>query len=99
MSDIYITRMIAKVNMYVFLKFGLNWTINMADNGKKFISSILVVVNVIFVLLQFEAQYLKNRKRYRSDICTQVGLMTQCAVTCQNVCKQCSLRANNNNAF
>ena len=25
--------------------------------------------------------------------------MTQRAVTCQNVCKQCSLRVNNNNEF
>ena len=58
--------MIAKVNMYVHLKFGENWTTNMGDNGKKSISAILLVVVVL--VLQFESLYLKNRKRYRSEI-------------------------------
>ena len=56
--------MIAKVNMYVSLKFSLNWSTNMRY-GKEFISPILLV---IFLLLQFEFQYLKDHKRYRSEI-------------------------------
>ena len=61
--------MIAEMNMYVHLKFGYNWTTNTGRYGKKSISPILLVV----LILQIESQYLKNRKRYRSEFCTQVG--------------------------
>ena len=36
--------------------------------GKKSISPILLVVVVVVLVLQFESLYLKNRKRYRSEI-------------------------------
>ena len=54
--------MITEVKLYVYLKFGWNWTANMGDMA---ISPILVVVVLV---LQFESQYLKNHKRYRSEI-------------------------------
>ena len=57
----------------VLLKFGENWTINMGDYGKKSISPVLVVVVLV---LQFESQYLKNRK---SEI------LHTCRVRCPDV--------------
>ena len=42
----------------------------MGDMAKNSIIPILVVV--VVVLFQFESQYLKNHKSYRSAICIQV---------------------------
>ena len=56
-------RMIAEVNMYVHLKVGWNWTTHMGDMSK---SPILLVIVVL--VLQFESHYLKNRKRYMSEV-------------------------------
>ena len=48
------------INMYVYIKFGVIWTIDM----EKIFSPILLVVHN----LKFESQYLKNCKRYMSEI-------------------------------
>ena len=67
--------------------------------GKKSISPILLVV--VVVLLLFEFQFLKTHKRYIQvwNFVHKLEPMTQHAVTCQNLCKWCSLRVNNNNAL
>ena len=52
--------------MYVYLKFGENWITNMGEMPKMSISPILLLV--VVVVLQFESLYLKNCKRYRSEI-------------------------------
>ena len=59
--------MIAKVNMYVHLKVGENWTTNMGDMAKSLFLQFLVIVVVVLVL-QLEFLYLKNRKRNMSEI-------------------------------
>ena len=56
---------------YVCLpKFWFEFDHKRGRYGKKSISPILLllVVVVVVVLLQVESQYLKNRKRYRSEI-------------------------------
>ena len=35
---------------------------------KNFVSPILLVIVIIVLVLKFESQYLKNRRRYRSEI-------------------------------
>ena len=51
------SRMIAKVNRYVYLKFGCNWTTNMRDMKKRLFLQ--------FLFLFFSL--LNNYKRYRSE--------------------------------
>ena len=72
----------------------------MGDNyGKKSISPILLLVVDVVVVVQFQTLYLKNCKRYRSEISrTRVGSDNPMCNDLSNVCKQCSLRVNNNKA-
>ena len=49
--------------MYVYLIFDENWTTNMENMAKS-----LFFLVIVILVLQFESQYLKNRKRYRSEI-------------------------------
>ena len=80
-------RMIAKVNMYAYLKYGKNWTTNMRDMAK---SLFLQFLSSSFLL---NPSISKNVRGTGLKFFTQVG-----AVTCQIVCKQCSLPVNNNKA-
>ena len=49
----------------------------MGDMAKRPISQILLLLLVVAVVLQFQALYFKNRKRYGLKFCTQVGSNNQ----------------------
>ena len=69
--------MIAKVNMYVYLKFGKNWTANMGDIAK---GLSLILLALVFVL-QFEPITVRGTGL---KFCTQVGFEDS---TCSNLSK------------
>ena len=72
--------------MYVNLKFGENWSTNMGDMAKSLFLQFFFLSSFSFFSLNPSIS--KTVRGTGLKFCTQVGSMTQCAVTCQNVCKQ-----------
>ena len=53
--------------MYVYLKYGVNWTTNMGDMAKK---PYPILVVVVVLVLQFESKTVRGTDL---NFCTQVG--------------------------
>ena len=59
--------------MYVYLKFGENWTTHMGDNGKMSISPILFFLFLLFMFFSLNPSVQKTVRGAGLKFCTQVG--------------------------
>ena len=66
--------MIAKVNMYIHLKFGENFTMNMGDNMARSLFSLFLSLLLFFSL---NPSISKTIKATGLKLCTQVGPIMQ----------------------
>ena len=65
--------MIAKVNMYVHLKFGENWTTNMGDIAKSLFLQFLLSLLSSFLFFSLNSCISKTVRGTGLKFCTQVG--------------------------
>ena len=85
--------------MYVYLIFGENWTTNVGDMAKsQFLQFFLSSLSLSLFFFSLNPSISKTVRGKGLKFCTQVGSNDP---TCsdQNVCIQCSLSVNNNNAL